>query len=114
LRARVDRDDDPFRGLAFARLERQSEALEAGFRRLAALQAEHGDKLQRLMSDVLEVATLTHDEVVKISTKLDVILARHHLAGRELRPDDSLLSISEDERRLVRELVKNYRNLPQE
>jgi serine/threonine protein kinase len=112
FRREVESDRELFQGLAFAILEQQSEALEAGFRNLSELLGQHEQRLQQLTGEVLGVATETYKEVQQISNKLDQLLERHRLTGRELRPDDSLLAISDDERRLVRDLVKRYRALP--
>jgi serine/threonine protein kinase len=114
FRREVEEDRELFQGLAFVLLERQSESLEVGFRHLDALMSQHQERLRQMAGEVLLVATDTYREVQQISSKLDWLLERHRVAGRELRPDDSLLTISDEERRLVRDLVRRYRALPEE
>jgi serine/threonine protein kinase len=112
FRRAVEEDAELFQGLAFILLEKQSAALETGLAGLAGLMQTHGARMEELTGEVLGVASESYQEVLQISSKLDQLLARRHAADRELRPEDSLLSISEDERRLVRDLVRRYRALP--
>jgi WD40 repeat protein len=114
FRREVEEDRELFQGLAFVILEKQSDALEAGFRHLGELLAHHEQRLEQLASSVLLAATDTLKEVQQINQKLDQLLERHRLGNRELRLDDSLLTISDDERRLVHDLVTRYRALPEE
>ena len=114
FRREVEEEPELFQGLAFILLEQQSATLEVGFRNLGELLRQHEQRLQEMVDEVLLVAVDTYKEVQQISHKLDQLLERHRLDGRELRPDDTLLSISEEERRLVRDLVKRYRSLPDE
>jgi serine/threonine protein kinase len=114
FRREIEEDRELFQGLAFVILEQQGEALEVGFRNLGGLLEQHQDRMQQMMEGLAALATETLKEVQQINTKLDQLLERHRVAGRELRPDDSLLAISDDERRLVRDLVKRYRSLPED
>jgi hypothetical protein len=112
LRREIEIDRELFQGLAFALLEQQGGSLDAGLHQLATLLDQHSGRLEQLVSDVLQLAVATHDEVVRIADRLDQLLGRYHLTGRELRPDDTFLAISEEERRLIREVVRSYRALP--
>ncbi len=113
LRREIEADRTLFQNLAFAMLEHQGDALESGLRHLEELLENHAGRMEQLVAQVAHLSILTHDEVLKISAKLDQLLERHQLIGRELRPDDTLLPISQEEHRLARDLVTSYRALPE-
>jgi tRNA A-37 threonylcarbamoyl transferase component Bud32 len=124
----LEKDAELFRGLAYARLEGLAEGQSAGFAELAEALEQHGDRLQGLLADVQAVVVQTHADVLDIKGELARqsqslqelgqavlgALAQHQLDRRELHGGDSLSVRDESERRLVRELVKRYRALPQQ
>ena len=124
----VEGDEQLFRGLAFARLESLQQNQEQAFRALHQALTEQGARLEALLGEVQAVVVDTHaavldvraeqerhgeqnrdlyQEVLRLKEKLDLM---HH----EVRPRDSLSIRSEEERRLVKQLVDRYRALPEE
>lgn len=124
----VEKDPQLFQGLAYARLDGLAEGQRAGFGGLAEAMDQLGDRLAGLLADVQTAVERTHADVLDVKSELarqgqqmrelgDAVLRAlegHQLARREVLPGDSLSVRDEDERRLVRGLVKRYRALPPE
>jgi serine/threonine protein kinase len=122
----VEKDDELFQGLAYARLEALEEGQRKGFGSLAAALDRHAEKLEGMLADIQSVVVKTHGDVLDIKAELarqgrqmqelgrQVLqaLEQRQLQARELHGADSLSIRDDDERRLVRELVKQYRSLP--
>lgn len=124
----VEKDPQLFQGLAYARLDGLAEGQRAGFGGLAEAMDQLGDRLAGMLADVQTAVERTHADVLDVKSELarqgqqmrelgDAVLRAlegHQLARREVLPGDSLSVRDEDERRLVRGLVKRYRALPPE
>jgi serine/threonine protein kinase len=122
----VEKDQQLFQGLAYARLESLAEGQSTGFVGLAETLEQHGDRVEGLLTEVQAVVVATHANVLDMKSELarqgqqiqDLgkavldALQQHHLERRELTGSDSLSIRDENERRLVRELVYRYRALP--
>jgi serine/threonine protein kinase len=126
FRREVETDHELFQGIVHTRLENLAEGQQAGFSDLAEALDRHGDKLESLLSDVLAVVTQTRDDVLDVKAEVARqgqqmqelgqavlrALAQRQMESRELRISDSLSVRDEDERRLVKDLVRRYRSLP--
>jgi serine/threonine protein kinase len=135
FRREVETDAELFRGLAFAQLEQLGQAQEAGFAALAATLTQQGQRLDEMLSSLLEVVTETRNVVVETKeVVLDIrgeiqgqrgqiqelghaviqLLEEYRLHGRDLQPNDSLSIRGDGERQLVKALVARYRGLPED
>jgi tetratricopeptide (TPR) repeat protein len=126
FRREVETDAELFQGIVHVRLENLAETQQAGFSDLAEALDRHGDKLESLLADVLSVVTQTRDDVLDVKAELARqgqqmqelgqavlrALAQRQMESRELHSSDSLSVRDEDERRLVKDLVRRYRSLP--
>jgi serine/threonine protein kinase len=124
----VENDRELFQGLAYARLEGLAQGQSAGFASLTEALDEHGEKLEELLGDVYAAVVRTRADVLDVKEELRRqgrqieelgsailrALEQHHLEKRALHTGDSLSMRDEDERRLVKDLVKRYRSLPAE
>jgi serine/threonine protein kinase len=124
----VEHDRELFQGLAYAQLESLARGQSAGFASLAEALDEHGERLEALLADVQSVVVQTRADVLDVKRELqrqgqqmqelgDAVLRalqQHHLEKRTLHTGDSLSIRDEDERRLVKDLVRRYRSLPAE
>jgi serine/threonine protein kinase len=124
----LENDRELFQGLAYARLESLAEGQSAGFSSLAAALDQYSDRLEALLADVQSVVVQTHTDVLDIKSELARqgqqmqelgravldALGQHQLERRELHGGDSLSVRDEAERRLVKDLVRRYRSLPEE
>ena len=122
----VEADPRLFQGLSYARLESLGAGQQAGFGDLAEALDAGAERLESLLSDVQAVVVQTHGDVLDIKAELSrqgqqmnelgqavlQALAQQHLEKRELHGGDSFSIRNEDERRLVRDLVRRYRGLP--
>jgi len=66
----VQRDEQLFRGLAYARLESIAEGQQQGFEGLAETLEEHGARMEQLLADVQSVVVRTHEDVLDIKSEL--------------------------------------------
>jgi serine/threonine protein kinase len=124
----VEADPELHRGLTFARLEAVSQRQEQGLAALGQLFEEQADKLDALLDEVQALAARTHAAVLDVQQELlnqglnnralyQAVLdlqRRFDLMHVEVRPRDSLSIHTDEERRLVREVVARYRRLPVE
>lgn len=128
FRREVEADRQLFQGLAFAQLEKLQKDQEAGFGQLAEAFTQHGQRLEELLGDVQTIVAETHDDVLDIKAELQQhgkqlqelgravlqVLQQHQLENRQLNPGDSLSIRNDAERKAVRELIAQYRSLPEE
>jgi serine/threonine protein kinase len=128
FRRLVEADEELFQGLAFVRLEGLQERQEHGFEALHQLLGEQGDRVESLLDEVQAVVLETRAAVLDVQQELleqgrqnravyQAVLdlqRRFDLLQAEVRPRDSLSIRSEGERRLVREVIAQYRRLPAE
>ena len=126
LRRAVETDEELARGLTHARLERVAEDQRAGFDGLTEAFDAHAARLESLLGEVQQTVAQTHADVLDVKAELArqgrqmaelgqavlQALARQQLERRELRGGDSLSIRDDGERRLVRDLVRQYRALP--
>src|SRR6185312_6468331 len=122
----VETDKELFQGLAYVRLEGLAQGQKAGFSSLAEALEEQGERLQAMLADVHAVVVQTRDDVLDIKAEMQRhgqqmqelsnavlrALQQHHLDKRPLHGGDSLSVRNEEERRLVKDLVRRYRALP--
>jgi serine/threonine protein kinase len=124
----VEEDRELFQGLAYAQLESLAQGQSTGFASLADALDRQGERLEALLADVQEVVVQTHADVLDVKAELqrqgqqmhefgDAVLRaleQHQLEKRTLHCTDSLSIRGEDERQLVKDLVRRYRSLPAE
>ncbi len=124
----VEEDRELFQGLAYAQLESLAQGQSAGFASLAEALDRHGERLEELLTDVHAAVVQTRADVLDVKAELqrqgqqmqelgDAVLKalhQHQLEKRSLHAGDSLSLRDEDERRLVKDLVRRYRSLPTE
>jgi serine/threonine protein kinase len=127
FRRAVEEDEQLFRGLAFAQLERLQEGQDAAFAGLNQVLSEQGQRLEELLGDVRAAVEATHAAVLDLQNEqqrqgqqgqelyeaVRQLQAKLDLIHREVRPRDSVSIRTEGERRLVRELLQRYRSLPE-
>ncbi len=124
----VEEDRELFQGLAFAQMDSLAQGQSAGFASLADALDKHGERLEELLTDVHAAVVQTRADVLDVKAELqrqgqqmqelgDAVLKalhQHHLEKRTLHTGDSLSIRDESERRLVKDLVRQYRSLPPE
>ncbi len=127
FRRQVETDEELFRSLAFAHLERLGQAQDAGFAALDAALTQQGQRLEAMLGEIQTVVVETHgavldlqeqiegqsEQVMQIGRDVQKLLEQHQLQRRELRPGDSLSIRNDGERQLVKQLVARYRALPE-
>src|SRR5262249_19531297 len=123
-----------FQGLAFAQIEGLQHAQDVAFRALERALIEHGDRLDKVLDNLRELGLATLETVTQTRSAVLDVLAEQRLQGlhnaemyhavldrqkrldvvqREVRPRDSLSIRNDAERRLVKDLIKRYRALPE-
>ena len=123
-------EDDPqlFQGLTFAKLDELKAEQEAAFGGLNDALSTLGQRLEELLGDIQVAVVETRDTVLDIRAEqerqgrqnVDIYQAvialqqKLDLMHSQVRPRDSLSIRSEDERRLVKQLVARYRALPED
>lgn len=128
LRREVEDDPALFQGLAFAKMERLSQAQEAGFACLTDAITQSSQRLEVLLDELRLIVAETHQVALDIQEEQErqgsqaraiyqeviCLGQRLDLLRRGLRSSDSLSIRSESERRLISTLVARYRSLPDE
>jgi serine/threonine protein kinase len=128
FRREVETDRELFQGLTWAKLETIRESLDRGFVSLAEALAAHRQHLEEMLDSVQLVVVQTHGAVLDIQAEQqrqgqqvqDIYQAvleikrRYDLQPVEVRPRDSLAIGSEVERRLVKQVLQRFRDLPAE
>src|SRR5262249_36088553 len=122
FRRAVEQDAELHRGLSWARWEALGEAQERGFAGLDEALTAHGRRLDEWLAVLTEVRAAVLDlrqevagqreQIRRLADDVLRVLAQHRLERRELRPGDSLSLRTDEERRLVKDLVTRYRGLP--
>ena len=124
FRRLVEEDAVLFRELAFAQLETLKCSQDQAFSSLQSILEGHLDKLEQIFDQLQQThevvldlreeqqrqgaqADQIYQQVVDLQAKLDLVHS-------EIRPRDSLSIRNEQERRLVRDLVGRYRELPEQ
>lgn len=116
-------EDDPalFQGLAFAHLESLQSNLDANFAALNDALTTQFDAIQDALAGiealVLDLRSEQQRQGQQVGDIYQAVLqlqAKLDLAQREVRPGDSLSIRTDNERRLVKDLVTRYRALPDE
>ena len=122
FRRAVESDEELFRGLAWTHWEALAEGQQRGFDQLADALREHGRRLDEVLDVLTEVRAVVLDlrreiagqreQIQRLADDVLRVLGQHQLERRELRPGDSLSLRTDEERRMVRDLVTRYRGLP--
>jgi hypothetical protein len=120
----VEADEELFRGLAWTQWEALAEGQQRGFDQLTDALHEHGRRLEEVLDVLTEVRAVVLDlrkeiagqreQIQRLADDVLRVLGQHQLERRELRPGDSLSLRTDEERRLVRDLVTRYRSLPED
>ena len=128
FRRAVEEDTKLFQGLAFDQLEKIVDQQDRAFDNLHLLLTKESDKLAYLLDEVLATIEATHATVLDIQEEqkrqgaqagdiyqivINLQSKLDQLQSTELRPRDSLSIRSDHERQMVRNLVMQYRGLPE-
>jgi tetratricopeptide (TPR) repeat protein len=120
FRREVETDQQLFQGLAFAKLKVLHEAQEKAFAGMTEVLRRQGERVEKLLADVVELIEAidrttkdTNDRVKALEQQIQKLLEQLQLQNREVRPSDSLSVRSEAEQKRVREVVGEYRHLPE-
>ena len=112
FRREVESDPELFRGLAFAKLGDIKESQDKGFAALTDALSRQGQRLEGMLRGMKETGEDTNARVLRLEQQIQRLLEQFQLQGRELRPGDSMSMRSDGEQQRVRQLVKEYRDLP--
>jgi tRNA A-37 threonylcarbamoyl transferase component Bud32 len=124
FRRAVEQDAELYRGLSFAQWEAIAEDQRQGFEQLGQMLDANGRRLDEMLDLLGEVRGAVLDlrreiagqreQIKQLAHDVLSVLNQHQLSQRELRGGDSLSIRTDDERRLVRDIVARYRSLPTE
>jgi serine/threonine protein kinase len=121
FRREVETDQALFQGLAFAKWEALQDAQEKGFAALSGALSRQGQRLEGMLDDIVakidridENTRETLERVRRLEEQIKKLLERFQLQGHELRPSDSMSVRSEGDQQRVRQLAREYRDLPEE
>lgn len=122
FRRAVEKDEQLHRALTFAQWQPLAASQKQGFEQLEQLLTTHGqqmDQMLDLLSEMRDVVldlrkeiTGQREQIQHLAQNVVQVLEQHQLEQREVRADDSLSIRNEEERRLVKQLVQEYRGLP--
>ena len=126
FRRAVEQDEVLARGLTHDSLQRLDEAQERGFAALDQSLDTFSRQMEEALTAVYDLLSRTHENVLDIKAelshqtglvreladKVSQLLAGHKLEKRSLSVTDSISVQNEDEQRLIRDVVKRYRELP--
>jgi serine/threonine protein kinase len=120
FRRAVEKDGELARGLTFAKLEALADSQEQNFRQVANLLERHSGRLEELLEGVQAVVVDTHggvqrieQQMVAFQQQISELNARLGMRDRQVRSTDTRMIRNEEERRLVREMLAQYRALPE-
>jgi serine/threonine protein kinase len=126
FRRAVETDQQLFQGLTNAQLgdalqqmKKLDESQTAGFAGLGDALDKYGAQLEQLLSGVQESlgeisdkGADTNTRVRHIEDQVQKVLAKLQLQGREVRRQDSVSIRGDTERRMVKQLLEEFRSLP--
>jgi tRNA A-37 threonylcarbamoyl transferase component Bud32 len=114
FRREIETDAELFRGLAFAKLEALQDSQDKGFAALTEALARQGSRVEQALAEISGVL----DEIVKriqaLEGQVNKVLERLQFQHREVRPSDSMSIRGDEEQHFVKQLVVQYRALPEE
>jgi serine/threonine protein kinase len=128
FRRGVESDETLFRSLSIERLGHLQETQESGFAALELALDLQGQRVQSLLDEVQEATLQTRDAVLdlhqqvmgqneqlrQIGQAVEQLLEQRQLQRRELHPGDSLSIRTDEELRIVRQVIGRYRALPED
>ncbi len=128
FRRAVEEDRELFQSLAFSQLESIQHEQQHQFEAIQGLLTQYGDRLENLLDELQAGVWEIHSTVLDVRQEQQRQAGRHEelyqavidlqrrldLMHRNLRPRDSLSIRGDVEKRLVRELVKRIRSLPED
>jgi hypothetical protein len=128
FRREIETDRELFQGLAFVKLEALPESQDKGFAALTEALSRHGDRVERTLAELSQVVIAidertktiesttksTHDLVQGLDARITNLVEQLQLQNREVRARDSMSIRNDAERQLVKQLVAEYRSLPEE
>jgi tRNA A-37 threonylcarbamoyl transferase component Bud32 len=106
----VESDAGLFQGLTYSTLGELTAAQRVGFQSLNAALSQQGRQLDALLDRLDEIQR----QIEELKQLVQDAIKHNQLGQRELRPRDSLSIRSGAERDLVKRLVAQYRNLPED
>ncbi len=72
------------------------------------------EEVRRGLGDILEEVRGQKEQIIALARMVQELLDRHHLADREVRPQDSFTIQAQAEHHQVKQLVEAYRGLPKD
>jgi tetratricopeptide (TPR) repeat protein len=135
FRREVETDPQLFQGLAITKLEALQEGQAQGFAALTDALTQQGRRLEGMLEDLLRTiegikVTTTETNVIvrgmssdlravdekvgRLVAQVEQLIARSQLEKPEVRPSDSFSIRNDAERQLVKILVRQYDDLPEE
>lgn len=120
FRRAIERDEHLFRGVTFAHQEGLAAGQEEGFATLEKLFREHGEQLDSWLGEVreavLDMRAELHTQGEQGRDIYEAVLGirqRLDMARIDVRPQDSLSIRGDEERQLIKDLIRRYRELPE-
>lgn len=114
FRRELEIDEELFRGLTSARLEFLVSNQNASFQQLAEVFERHHDDIEAMLMGMQSVVLDTHDVVVDLKGQIQDLTKKMALWHREIQPQDSFSIQNEAERAWVKQLIQQYRQLPEQ
>jgi len=114
FRREVAKDEILHRELQFDRLENLAEQQEEGFANLENALQEHGQQLEGIRKSLDGSFLALGEQVKDLTGMVKQLLETRQLGRRPIGPGDSMSIHNEEERKLVGEVLKRYRVLPED
>ncbi len=126
FRRAIEEDPKLYQVLSFARLEQLQAGQEQAFAGLHDALSNYGDRFEKLFDQLQQTVEATYAAVLDIRTEQDRVGRQHEelyaaviamqqkldLVRSTVRPQDSLSIRTDNERRLVKDLIARYRAMP--
>ncbi|MGF1579125.1 MAG: protein kinase [Gemmataceae bacterium] len=114
FRREVELDRQLYQGLSWAKLELIQTTHDHAFVGLHQALASNREHLELMLVSVEGVATETRDAVLSLHQRVAKLTEQLDVMNRAIQPKDSLSITGEHERQLVKQLIAQYRALPEQ
>ncbi len=114
FRREVELDRQLYQGLSWAKLELIQTTDDHAFAGLHKALTSNREHLEVMLVSMEGVAIETRDSVLSLHQKIAELTQRLDVLNRAVQPKDSLSISNEYERQLVKQLIEQYRALPEE
>ena len=114
LRLEIQEDQKLFQGLAIDKLDDLAEKYRIGFDALHGMLANNHQRLEGLLTDVVQWLKGIDKRVIGIEQSvLKILEVLQKLESRVVRPSDSLSIRSDSERQHAKQVIQDFRSLPE-